>query len=81
MRLPTSNPTPSAPQGSGVFPTYPVLRSMRWQAGIAQVVGTGMPRRSWSGSGSALLRSRPLRTVRAGRSPHTAQASREGVAG
>ena len=31
-------------QGSGVFPTYPVLRSMRWQGGIARVVGTGMPR-------------------------------------
>ena len=31
-------------QGSGVFRTYPVLRSMRWQGGIAQVVGTGMPR-------------------------------------
>ena len=34
-----------------------------------------------SGSGSALPRPRPLRTVRAGQSPHTAQASREGVAG
>jgi len=31
-------------QGSGVFRTYPVLCSMRWQGGIAQVVGTGMPR-------------------------------------
>jgi len=28
-------------QGSGVFRTCPVLRSMRWQGGIAQVVGTG----------------------------------------
>ena len=33
-------------QGSGVFRTYPVLCSMRWQDGIARVVGTGMPRRS-----------------------------------
>ena len=34
----------SSAQGSGVFPIYPVLRSMRWQGGLAQVVGTGMPR-------------------------------------
>ncbi len=34
-----------------------------------------------SGSRDALPRPCPLRTVRAGRSPHTAQASREGVAG
>ena len=31
-------------QGSGVFPTYPVLCGMRWRGGIARVVGTGMPR-------------------------------------
>jgi hypothetical protein len=29
------------PQGSGVFRTYPVLGSMRWQGGIARVVGHG----------------------------------------
>jgi hypothetical protein len=40
-----SFPGPTA-QGSGVFRTYPVLGSMRWQGGIARVVGTGMPRRS-----------------------------------
>ena len=34
-----------------------------------------------SGSRDALPRPCPLRTVRAGQSPHTAQASREGVAG
>ena len=28
-------------QGSGVFRTYPVLGSMRWQGGIARVVGHG----------------------------------------
>ena len=32
------------PQGSGVFRTYPVLCSMRWWGGIAEVVDTGMPR-------------------------------------
>ena len=45
--FPGSAPPPlrvCAYQGSGVFPTYPVLRSMRWQGGIARVVGTGMPR-------------------------------------
>jgi hypothetical protein len=41
-----------AKQGSGVFRTYPVLCSMRWQGGIARVVGTGMPRRSCRSSRS-----------------------------
>ena len=31
-------------QGSGVFRTYPVLCSLRWWGGIAQVVDAGMPR-------------------------------------
>ena len=39
------------------------------------------PARAQSGSRDALPRPCPLRTVRAGQSPHTAQASREGVAG
>jgi hypothetical protein len=32
---------PPSGQGSGVFRTYPVLGSMRWQGGIARVVGHG----------------------------------------
>ena len=46
------SPRRDASQGSGVFLTYPVLCGMRWQGRIAQVVGTGMPRRSCRSSRS-----------------------------
>jgi hypothetical protein len=61
-------------------PDLPDWSGKRRWGGIAQVVDAGMPRDHGRVAG-ARCRSRPLRTVRAGRSPHTAQASREGVAG
>ena len=71
----------AAREGKLAAPVDAARRKLDAARAAAKAIPAKIPLSGRSGSGSALPRSRPLRTVRAGCPRHTAQASRVGVAG